>query len=639
MTQTTTGRFDDLGILGDFLAILSKKGFVTPTPIQQEVIPAALAGTDIIGIAQTGTGKTLAFGIPMIQQICANNAKGIIIVPTRELAEQVEAELHKIGGEMGIKTAVLIGGASEFKQIKSLRNDPNLIIATPGRLTDFVDRKLVNLNTISVVTLDEADRMLDMGFLPSITAVLKKIPAERQVMLFSATMPATIMRLANDFMRKPAKFEMAPQGTAAKNVSQEVYLVKETDKKNLLAHVLKEQKDPSVLVFVRTKFAAKRLVRNVQAMGHTAAEIHGNRSQAQRRAALDGFTKKRYRVLVATDVAARGIDVKDLSLVINYELPDSLEDYVHRIGRTGRAGRSGVALSLISPKQKYLVKRLEQIVKKSMIIRPVPADMEDVSMLEEAPSNDRGSSRRSFGGSRFGGGRGRSSERGGGRRRSFDGGAGSRSSRDSRGEGDFKRGDRGSFGKKREFRKDGEFRKERPYGKSREFGADRDFNRDSRDAGPKRSYRRDGEYSKDRSFGADRGPRRDRPTYGADRGPRREGEFGTRREFGSPKHTRGAKGQFKKRRPSGDTEVWYTEREGQRPERSSYRGGNDRRSSGGFGKKKPFGASKGFGGKSRSFGSFKDRDDRREKSTFAAGGRSGGARKKFGQKRTNSRFA
>lgn len=378
MTHAQIGTFADLGIGKNFLEILTKKGFTTPTPIQHQVIPSAIEGTDVIGIAQTGTGKTLAFSIPMIQQLGLKKGKGLIIVPTRELAEQVESEIQNISAPLGMRTAVLIGGAKEYQQIKAMKNNPHLIIATPGRLFDFVERKIVDLKEITMVTLDEADRMLDMGFLPSIKKVMKAVPADRQTMLFSATMPKSIAELAQDFMKSPLHIEIAPQGTSAKNVEQGIYMVQNGDKMKLLYHVLEQYNEDSVLVFCRTKHGAKRMVQTLKKKGYSAVEIHGNRTQAQRKKALEGFTKKRYRMLIATDVAARGIDVDHLSLVINYDLPDTLDDYVHRIGRTGRAGRFGRAISFVAPNQRREVKGIERIIKKDLPQMALPTNLQDV---------------------------------------------------------------------------------------------------------------------------------------------------------------------------------------------------------------------------------------------------------------------
>ncbi len=372
MQKEDTGRFDDLGIATNFLAILSKKGFKTPTPIQHQVIPAALEGKDIVGIAQTGTGKTLAFGIPMIQNLAKNKGQGLILVPTRELALQVEESLNQIGTPIKMTTAVIIGGVSQHPQVRALQRRPHIVIATPGRLMDLIDQSAYSLKNVNIITLDEGDRMLDMGFLPEIKKILQMVRKDRQTMLFSATMPKAISTLATKFMKLPLRIEVAPQGTSVENTQQELFVVRKNEKMRLLDAILEQYKDDKVLVFSRTKHGAKRIARDIENMGHTATEIHGNRSQAQRVKALDGFTKGRFRIMVATDIAARGIDVKDINLVINFDLPDGLDDYVHRIGRTGRAGKSGKAISFVTPPEKADVRKIERLIRKSLPIVALP---------------------------------------------------------------------------------------------------------------------------------------------------------------------------------------------------------------------------------------------------------------------------
>lgn len=368
MTQTT---FDGLGIAPKILEVLDSLKFSVPTPIQYQSIPTALAGKDIVGIAQTGTGKTLAFGIPMIQHIAATDGNGLVILPTRELALQVNESIRKIGGPLGIKTAVLIGGDSMGRQIRDIRNNPHIIIATPGRLVDHMTQRTVSLSNVTILVLDEADHMLDIGFAPQIQRILQNVPKERQTMLFSATMPPKIVSLANSYMKLPIRVEVAPQGTASANVTHEIFFVNRESKTDLLESLLKEYKG-SALVFSRTKFGAKRITTAVQRMGHTAAEIHSNRSLSQRVQALNGFKKGTYRVLVATDIAARGIDVANIELVINFDLPENPEDYVHRIGRTGRAGHEGHAISFATPSQRFDIRTIERLIKKQLPVSPLP---------------------------------------------------------------------------------------------------------------------------------------------------------------------------------------------------------------------------------------------------------------------------
>ncbi|PKL91960.1 MAG: DEAD/DEAH box helicase [Candidatus Goldiibacteriota bacterium HGW-Goldbacteria-1] len=354
--------FTGLGIAPGILDILAKLKFTVPTPIQQKGIPIGVEGKDIIGIAQTGTGKTLAFGIPMVQRLAQAEGRGLIVVPTRELAIQVNETMIKLTPPFKMKTAVLIGGQSMYHQIQSLKAGPRIIIATPGRLLDHMQQKQIKLNDVRILVLDEADRMLDMGFMPQINRILKEVPKERQTMLFSATMPTDIVKIASTNMKLPVRTELAPQGTTAELVSQEIFVVRAELKLTILNEILK-QYTGSVLLFTRTKRGATKVARGLKNAGVGAAEIHSDRSMGQRKDALDGFKSGRYRVLVATDIAARGIDVTGIELVINYDLPDDPSNYVHRIGRTGRAGRKGHAISLATPDQGSDVRGIEKIIR------------------------------------------------------------------------------------------------------------------------------------------------------------------------------------------------------------------------------------------------------------------------------------
>jgi len=424
MTEHPQGaaRFADLGISNNFLAVLEKNKFTHPTPIQHQVIPHAITGKDVVGIAQTGTGKTLAFSIPMIQQLGVHKGQGLVILPTRELALQVNDVLVQIGKQLGLRTSVLIGGAPMGKQLRELRAKPHVVIATPGRLVDHIEQKNYKLDRVKVVVLDEADRMLDVGFMPQIKRVLGGITRDRQTMLFSATMPSEIAAVAAQYMKTPLRIEVAPQGTSSKNVEQEMIVVQKNKKKDLLKKTLDETTGKT-LVFSRTKYGARNIARAVRAMGHTATEIHGNRSLNQRKKALADFKTGRCRVLVATDIAARGIDVKEITLVINFDLPDNSEDYVHRIGRTGRAGHEGRAISFASPDQGFDVKAIEKLIRKTLPLTELPgAKLEYVKKTKK-----------------YGG---RSRSRSGGGRKQF-----SRSSRGSRNSGSS-RGSRNS-GKRR----------------------------------------------------------------------------------------------------------------------------------------------------------------------------------------------
>jgi ATP-dependent RNA helicase RhlE len=374
-TKGVTG-FESLGIAPKLLQILQKNNYTKPTPIQEQAIPIAIAGDDVIGIAQTGTGKTLAFGLPMIQRLAGHKGKGLVVLPTRELALQVEESLHKIGAGIGLKTAVLIGGEAMGKQLRSLKADPHIIIATPGRLIDHVQQKSVSLSLMKILVLDEADRMLDMGFAPQIKQILQHLPTQRQTMLFSATMPDQIVKIAASYMQSPTRIEVARAGTTAKNITQEVFIVHQKEKINLLEQLLKDYQG-TILVFTRTKFGAKKVTRVVNKLGHTANEIHSNRSLAQRKDALEGFKNGRYRVLIATDIAARGIDVTGITLVINYDLPEHAEDYVHRIGRTARAGQVGKAISFATPEQRGDIRNIERLI--NMTLTSSKADISTTS--------------------------------------------------------------------------------------------------------------------------------------------------------------------------------------------------------------------------------------------------------------------
>ena len=369
--EATPG-FNGLGIAPKLLEILSKSGFVTPTSIQSKAIPIAIEGKDIIGIAQTGTGKTLAFGVPLIQQILkAGKGKGLVILPTRELALQVNESLQKIGRTFGIKTVVLIGGAPIRPQINSLRQNPHIIIGTPGRICDHMMQRTLNLHDANILVLDEADRMFDMGFAKQVNTILHALPKQRQTMLFSATMPDSIANIASKHMKLPLRVEIARAGTTAAKIDQELFVVRKDQKLPLLKRLLHEYKG-SVLIFLRLKHNARKICYELRNIGISAAEIHSNRSLGQRKEALEGFKLGRYRVLVATDIASRGIDVKGIELVINFDLPENSEDYVHRIGRTGRAGMAGKAISFAMPDQGSKVRDIERLTRVYLPISKLP---------------------------------------------------------------------------------------------------------------------------------------------------------------------------------------------------------------------------------------------------------------------------
>lgn len=366
MKESNTS-FYGLGIAPKLLEILEKNRFTIPTPIQAKTIPLAIEGKDLIGIAQTGTGKTLSFGLPMMQNISRHATRGLILVPTRELASQADEMLMRFGKSLGLKTAVVVGGASMYQQTKAFQRNPHIIISTPGRLIDHLSTRGSLLQNIGIVVLDEADRMLDMGFAPQIEKILARVPKKRQTLLFSATMPQSIVAMANRHMHLPLRVEIAQPGTTVKEIDQEVIFLSASDKRTMLQKLL-ERFPGSILVFSRTKWGAKKLASAIREMGHSSAEIHSNRSLVQRRSAIEGFKKGTYRVLVATDIAARGIDVSNIELVINFDLPSTPDDYVHRIGRTARAGKKGKAISFATPDQRRDIKDIERLIRTQIAV-------------------------------------------------------------------------------------------------------------------------------------------------------------------------------------------------------------------------------------------------------------------------------
>lgn len=363
--------FYGMGIAPKILSILEEIKFKTPTPIQSRTIPLAIEGNDIIGIAQTGTGKTHSFAIPMVQRLMQVKGIGLVLAPTRELAIQINEAFANLVRAFNIKTACLIGGASMQDQITALRKNPRIIIATPGRLLDHMKRWNVVLDDTAMLVLDEADRMLDMGFAPQIQQILRFVPKNRQTMLFSATIPKEIMQMAAQHMKLPLSVEIAPSGTIAERVTQELFIVKRDNKLQLLSKIL-SQYHGSILLFSRTKHNARKIAKSIRDMGHRAIEMHSDRSLNQRREALEGFKSGKYKVLVATDIAARGIDVIGIELVLNYDLPEDAQNYVHRIGRTGRAGHKGHAISFATPDQKRDVNDIEKLIRVTLPVSKHP---------------------------------------------------------------------------------------------------------------------------------------------------------------------------------------------------------------------------------------------------------------------------
>ena len=344
--------FEKLNLSASILKALKTEGYTHPTPIQEQSIPVILKRRDLLGCAQTGTGKTAAFALPILQLLESKDAKkaqraigALILTPTRELAIQISESFTAYGKHTGLRHTVIFGGTSAQNQINELKAGTDILIATPGRLLDLISQKAVNLQHLQLFILDEADRMLDMGFINDVKKVIAKLPAKRQTLFFSATMPTEIAALANTILTDPVKVEVTPISSTAEKISQAVYPVEKKDKAALLIHILKNKEMKSVLVFTRTKFGADKLVKVLNRANITAEAIHGNKSQNARQRALTNFKSGDIRILVATDIAARGIDIDELKYVINFELPNQPETYVHRIGRTGRAGLSGTALS------------------------------------------------------------------------------------------------------------------------------------------------------------------------------------------------------------------------------------------------------------------------------------------------------
>ena len=455
--------FSELGLIPEILEAVAREGYTVPTPIQLKAIPPALTGRDVLGCAQTGTGKTAAFALPMLQRLAANSSddvklRGLVITPTRELASQIGTSLTTYGEGLDLYHTVIFGGVSEKKQIDELREGVDILVATPGRLLDLMGQKALHLRDVEYFVLDEADRMLDMGFLPDVKRIIAGLPKKRQSMFFSATMPPDIRKLADSLLIDPISVAVAPPATTAERIEQRVYFVDSKAKLPLLVELLKDPSFARVLVFTQMKHAANRLVEKLEKAGIGAAAIHGNKSQNARDRAMNGFRDGSLRILVATDIAARGIDVDGLSHVINYELPNVPETYVHRIGRTGRAGAAGMAISLCSKDERQFLADIEKLtrvkvdrVEDELLTRalasvpPPGSEPDDDSRKNRFGGGRRGPrpQGRSAGGGGGGGGGGRPPSNGGGGARPQGGGgrpAQSQGSSASRGGGGGSRG-------------------------------------------------------------------------------------------------------------------------------------------------------------------------------------------------------
>ncbi|MBS1500530.1 MAG: DEAD/DEAH box helicase [Bacteroidetes bacterium] len=389
--------FENLNLIEPILRALKTEGYTTPTPIQQQAIPIVLKNRDLLGCAQTGTGKTAAFAIPILQLLYQDRLqhkeqktiKALILTPTRELAIQIDESFAAYGRHTGLKHAVIFGGVSQNPQTDTLRRGVDILVATPGRLLDLMNQGFIRLEHLKILVLDEADRMLDMGFVHDVKKVIAKVPSRRQTLFFSATMPAEIQQLANSILNNPEKVEVTPVSSTADTIQQHLFYVEKSDKKALLIHLLNDKTIKTALVFTRTKHGADKVVKDLNRAGITAEAIHGNKSQNARQRALANFKNRTTRVLIATDIAARGIDIDELTHVINYELPNVPETYVHRIGRTGRAGADGIAFSFCETEEIAYLKDIHKLIGKQIPVNeahPYPMSQAFVAKQMEPAS-------------------------------------------------------------------------------------------------------------------------------------------------------------------------------------------------------------------------------------------------------------
>ncbi len=386
--------FSDLHLIDPIAKALQEEGYTQPTPIQQKSIPHILEGKDLLGTAQTGTGKTAAFAIPILQNLTKQNSKSkhikaLILTPTRELAIQIEESFKAYGRHLPLRTLVIFGGVKQGAQEQALKKGVDILVATPGRLLDFIGQGLISLKTLDIFVLDEADRMLDMGFVHDVKRIIKLLPPKRQTLFFSATFPEEISNLAKSMLTHPVKVEVAPVSATADTIQQKVYFVEKENKLDLLTHILKKDIADAVLVFSRTKHGADKIARKLQKEKISAEAIHGNKSQNQRQNALNNFKSGKTRVLVATDIAARGIDIDELKYVVNYELSDVSETYVHRIGRTGRAGAEGKSISFVDGLDLVNLKNTEKLIGKKIPVEKEHPFHTDDLVVEKRDSNNK----------------------------------------------------------------------------------------------------------------------------------------------------------------------------------------------------------------------------------------------------------
>lgn len=387
-------KFTDLNLIEPIAKALQDEGYSEPTPIQEKAIPHILQGKDLLGTAQTGTGKTAAFAIPILQNLSEKNIrnnqiKALILTPTRELAIQIEESFNAYGRYLKLRNLVVFGGVKQSAQEAALKKGVDILVATPGRLLDFISQGIISLKNLEIFVLDEADRMLDMGFVHDVKRIIKLLPPKRQTLFFSATFPSEIQSLANSMLTNPVKVEVAPVSATADTIQQKVYFVEKENKLNLLTHILQKNISDSVLVFSRTKHGADKIARTLQKSKISAEAIHGNKSQNQRQNALNNFKSGKTRILVATDIAARGIDIDELQYVVNYELSDVSETYVHRIGRTGRAGAEGVSISFVDGLDLINLKNTEKLIgKKIPVEKDHPFHTDDL-VVQKRDSNNK----------------------------------------------------------------------------------------------------------------------------------------------------------------------------------------------------------------------------------------------------------
>jgi len=669
--------FSELNLIQPVLRAITEEGYTTPTPIQEQGIPVMLEGKDLLGVAQTGTGKTCAFAVPILHRMYESRPEGkkrgpiraLILTPTRELAVQVSDSFKTYGKYTGFKTCVIFGGVSQYHQVQALRAYPEIVVATPGRLLDLINQGQVHLDHLEFFVLDEADRMLDMGFIHDVKKILTYVPEERQSVFFSATMPESVAALANRILKDPIEIAVTPVSSTSENIAQSLFYVNKTNKSKLLVHILEDLNIKSALVFTRTKHKAEKVMNDLNMLGIRTDAIHGNKSQNARQQALNNFKKNKIRVLVATDIAARGIDVDNLSHVINFEIPNEPENYVHRIGRTGRAGASGIAISFCEQEEMGYLRSIHKLLPQPIDVvldHPYAEVMNPRDSSSELGRNGRLANRGGGGGGRNGGGsrggsrggsfnrndRGdRGSDRGGNRGFSSDRREGGSSDRREGGSSDRREG---GFSERRESNggseRESSFRPERkPFaeasGDRREGSSERNdsFSREKRSFGEGSNDRRPsnngGERrSEGRSFGGDRsnGGGFDARRSSGDSRPSGNGfgerrsesrSFGDSRPSGNGSAERRSEGRpFGDSRPSGNG---FGER------RSEDRSTGDSRPSGnGFGERRSFGNDSGerrsFGDRNENRGGDRSKDlkdkasrfDRRDKPAGNGGARS-----------------